>query len=137
MRGRQKPINIRASLSDVACQDLRVVVSGAADAPVEAAALEIADSTDETAVEPVAEASTEVVAVSWAAEPETDSVPEEAAVDEAALSVPAADVVVSCRLMRCRGEAKAAEAPRARMAEDLKSMIVVGYLDGMKDIKQV
>lgn len=43
--------------------DLRVVVLGAADAPLEAAALEMADSTDDEAAEPVAVASTEVEAV--------------------------------------------------------------------------
>jgi len=87
----------------------RVVVLGAAEAPLEAATLEIADSTEEAASEPVAVASTEVDAVVCAADPVTDSVPEAAAVeeavslaavDEAALSVEAAAVVVSCLLTR-------------------------------------
>lgn len=104
---------------------------GAADAPVDAATLEIADSTEEAAEEPVAVASTEVEAVVWAAEPVTDSVPvvDSATVEEAALSVEAAAVVVSCRLTRCRGEAKAAEAPSARSAEDLNSILTIYGLE--------
>lgn len=85
------------------------MVLGAADAPVEATALEIADSTEDEASEPVAVASTEVEAVVWAAEPVMDSDPlvaavEEAesvaAVEEATVSVEAATVVVSCLLTR-------------------------------------
>lgn len=120
------------------------MVFGAAEAPLEAAALEIADSTEEAASDPVAVASTEVVAVDWAAEPVMDSDPllaaavEEAesvaAVDEAALSVEAAAVVVSCLLTRWKGEAKAAEAPSARSAVDLKS--IVDYLLTLLSVRE-
>lgn len=121
-----------------ASRNSRVVVSGAAEAPLEAATLEIADSTEEAAAESVAEeagTSTDVEAAEsvTAGELVTDSVAaDDAAVDSAAVDEAAAvsveeagrEVLVSCRFTRWRGEAKAAEAPSARMAEDLKSMAV-------------